>query len=426
MTMSFELINASTTCQEMINDALREHLNVFVIAYFDDILIYFKTTKEHEQHVKIMLRCLKQRRLLFKLEKCEFHKFEIEFLEFVIETREVRMNSNKLKAIKEWSQFTNMKEIQVFLEFVNYNRKFIKNYFKKVIPLINLTTKDKSWSWRPQEQQAFEQLRNVCLQQSILQMFDSKKSIRIEINALNLTIDACLNQKNEGKQHLVTYFSRKLSSIEQNYDIHDKKLLTIIIFLEIWRIYVEGALELTIYTNHKNLLQFIITKQLNQRQVRWLKLLEQYKFKIQYTSRKKNERKNALNWRINHMNSKKVFNHNILKVNNDEILFTNRHEVNETLKIMWNNQEQFLIAHEKLQISKDEIDEYIKKHHDKSLQRHFDVIKTIQFLRQNCQFSNMRQRVETYIKKCLNCRQNKHVTHAKYEEIQYIKSSKSF
>ena len=109
--MSFELINASTICQEMINDALREHLNVFVIAYFDDILMYFKTLIEHERHVRKMLQCLKQRRLLFKLEKCEFHKFEVEFLEFVIEIRKIRMNSIKLKAIKEWSQSINVKEI---------------------------------------------------------------------------------------------------------------------------------------------------------------------------------------------------------------------------------------------------------------------------------------------------------------------------
>ena len=417
LIMSFELINASTICQEMINDALREHLNVFVIAYLDDILIYSKTLKKHEQHVRTMLRCLKQRRLLFKLEKCEFHQFNVEFLEFVIRIKGMCMNSIKLKAIKKWSKSTSVKEVQAFLRFVNYNRKFIKNYFKKVISLINLTIKDKPWNWEIKKRQAFERLRDVCLQQSILQMFNSKKSIRIETNASNLIIDVCLNQEKEDKQHLVTYFSKKFSSTKQNYDIHDKELLAIIISLKIWKIYVEKAFELTIYTNHKNLLQFTIIKQLNRRQVRWSKLLEQYKFKIQYTSKKKNERANALNRRIDHMNSKKIFNHNILKVNNDEILFANRHEINMTLKIMRDDQEQFSIVHEKLQISKDKIDEYIREHHDKSLQNHSSVIKTIQFLRQNCQFSNMRQRVETYIKKCLNCQQNKHVTHAKYEEI---------
>ena len=67
------------------------------------------------------------------------------------------------------------------------------------------------------------------------------------------------------------------------------------------------------------------------------------------------------------MNSKEVFNHNILKVNNDEILFANRHEVNMTLKIMRDDQKQFPIVHEKLQISKDKIDDYIQEHHDEPL-----------------------------------------------------------
>ena len=141
--MSFELINASTTCQEMINDALREHLNVFVIAYFDDILIYFKTLTKHKQHVRTMLQCLEQRRLLLKFKKCEFHQFDVEFFEFVMKIQRIRMNSIKLKTIKNWSQSTNVKKVQAFLGFVNYNRKFIKDYFKKIISLINLTIKDK-------------------------------------------------------------------------------------------------------------------------------------------------------------------------------------------------------------------------------------------------------------------------------------------
>ena len=101
MIMSFELTNASTTCQEMINDALCEHLNVFVIAYLDDILIYFKTLVEHKQHVRIILQCLKERRLLLKFEKCEFYQFDVEFLEFVTRTQRIRMNSIKLKIVKK-------------------------------------------------------------------------------------------------------------------------------------------------------------------------------------------------------------------------------------------------------------------------------------------------------------------------------------
>ena len=111
LIMSFGFINASTIYQEMINDALREHLNVFVVAYLDDILIYFKTLTKHKQHVRTMLQCLGQRQLLLKSKKCEFHRSKIKFLEFVIKTQEVRMNSIKLQAIKDWSQSTNVKEV---------------------------------------------------------------------------------------------------------------------------------------------------------------------------------------------------------------------------------------------------------------------------------------------------------------------------
>jgi hypothetical protein len=101
MIMSFELINASTTCQEMINDALRQYLNIFVIAYLDDIMIYLTTLKKHVQHVFQILKCLNRRDLRLKLEKCEFHRKKVNFLEFVVGRHEIQMNLEKIKAVKE-------------------------------------------------------------------------------------------------------------------------------------------------------------------------------------------------------------------------------------------------------------------------------------------------------------------------------------
>jgi hypothetical protein len=101
MIMSFELINVLTTCQKMINDALRQYLNIFVIEYLNDIMIYLITLKKHVQHVSQVLECLNQRDLRLKSEKCEFHQEEVDFLEFVVERHEIRMNPKKIKAIKE-------------------------------------------------------------------------------------------------------------------------------------------------------------------------------------------------------------------------------------------------------------------------------------------------------------------------------------
>ncbi len=101
MVMSFELTNAPTTCQKMINDALRQYLNIFVIAYLNDIMIYSTTLKKHVQHVSQILKCLNERNLRLKSKKCEFHREKVNFLEFVVERHEIRMNSEKIKAVKE-------------------------------------------------------------------------------------------------------------------------------------------------------------------------------------------------------------------------------------------------------------------------------------------------------------------------------------
>jgi len=177
--------------------------------------------------------------------------------------------------------------------------------------------------------------------------------------------------------HLVTYYFRKLLLAKQNYNIHDKKLLAIIAALEAWRVYIERALELTILIDYKNLLHFITTKELNRRQVRWFKKLRQYKFKILYILEKENDRANALSRRSNHIKTKKSFNHNILKVNNNKSLLINKYKLNAILRILRDKLKKFLIKKRKLQILINKIDECINEHHDESLQEHLKVIKTL-------------------------------------------------
>ena len=99
-------------------------------------------------------------------------------------------------------------------------------------------------------------------------MFDTEKLSRIETDASDLAIGTCLTQEYKGRWHPVAYISRKLSLAEQNYDIYNKELLAIVAALETWRVYAEGSLDIIIFTNYKNLLHFIIIKQLNRRQVR--------------------------------------------------------------------------------------------------------------------------------------------------------------
>ncbi len=91
-----------------------------------------------------ILKYLNKRNLHLKSKKCEFHRKKVDFLEFVVEQHEVRMNLKKLRTIKEWKSSINVKKVQFFLNFINYNKKFIKNYFVNAILLTNFTKKKTS------------------------------------------------------------------------------------------------------------------------------------------------------------------------------------------------------------------------------------------------------------------------------------------
>ena len=121
-----------------------------------------------------------------------------------------------------------------------------------------------------------------------------------------MIIKTCLCQKYNDKWHLVMYFSKKLTSAEQNYEIHDKRLLIIVTVLKTWKIYAKKTSKFIILINHKNFLYFIITKKLNQKQIKWSKKFEQYKFTIRYTSNKNNDRANALNRQQNYKKKNQI------------------------------------------------------------------------------------------------------------------------
>ncbi|KFY32334.1 hypothetical protein V493_00296 [Pseudogymnoascus sp. VKM F-4281 (FW-2241)] len=179
--MPFGLTNAPASFQRLMNDTLHKYLDVFTVVYLDDILVYSKTEEEHVEHVKLVLAKLKARQLLLKLEKCNFHKQEVEFLGHLVGTKGVRMDPKK-------------------------------------------------------------ELKTKFIEAPILATFDLEKKIILETDSSDFAIRACLNQLDEsGKPKPIAYYSRKLSPTELNYDIHDKELIAIVVAFEQWRVYLKGS-----------------------------------------------------------------------------------------------------------------------------------------------------------------------------------------
>ena len=280
--MPFGLTNAPTVFQHMMNDIFREYLDHFVVIYLDDILVFSSNIKEHTRHVRLVLAKLREHGLYAKSEKCEFDRTSVEFLGYVISTQGITMDTRKVKTIQEWVVPTRVRDVQSFLGFANFFRRFIKGFSVIAQPLIALTRKDATFEWTTTAQKAYDLLKQAFTMAPVLLHPDPTKPFQVETDASDFAIGAILSQPDEvGVLHPVAYYSRKFTAPEINYPIYDKELLAIIAAFEEWRPYLAGAQHrIQVITDHKNLIYFSTTRTLNRRQARWSTFLADYDFEI--------------------------------------------------------------------------------------------------------------------------------------------------
>ncbi len=145
--MSFKLINDSTFYQHYMNNVLFDYLHQFCQIYLDDIIIYSKTLKKHKWHVWLVLHRLQETDLQMNIKKCKFHVQKIFFLRLLLFIKELKMNFRKVQAVVEWFTSTNLTQMQFFVDFCNFYRRFIKNFSKTVHFLIQLTQKKMIFEW---------------------------------------------------------------------------------------------------------------------------------------------------------------------------------------------------------------------------------------------------------------------------------------
>ena len=279
--MFFGLCNSPATFQSMMNHIFRDLIDQgVVVVYMDDILIFTRDLEQHRKITEQVLQILQEHDLYLKPEKCEFEVTSIEYLGLVIGHNSVQMDKVKVKGVLEWPTPTKVKEVQAFLGFANFYRRFIKDFSKKARPLTQLTRKDIDWEWGNEAQTAFDEIKNAFISAPILVMPDPSKPMRIETDASDYAWGSVLSQLEEdGLWHPTSYISKSLTEVERNYDVHDKELRAVIGSFEAFRHYVEGAKHtVEVYTDHKNLEYFKKSQKLSRRQARWSEFLQRFDY----------------------------------------------------------------------------------------------------------------------------------------------------
>ena len=214
--MFFGLTNSPATFQAMMNELLRDLINIGKVAVFiDDVIVGTETEEGHDELVVEVIKRLEENDLYVKPEKCKWKIKEVEFLEVVIGPEGIKIKKEKVKGVLEWPTPKCVKDIQKFLGLANYYRRFIKNFATIARPLHDLVKKDKKWEWTEREEKAFIKLKERFTKEPVLAAPDIDKKMRIEVDALDYATGGVLSMEcRDGLWRPVAFLSKSLNETE--------------------------------------------------------------------------------------------------------------------------------------------------------------------------------------------------------------------
>ncbi|GJV78941.1 putative reverse transcriptase domain-containing protein [Tanacetum coccineum] len=236
--------------------------NRYPLLRIDDLFDQIK--KEHEEHLRQILKFLKKEELYAKFSKCEFWISRVQFLGHVIDCRGVHVDPTNIESIKDWASPKTPTEIRQFLGLAGYYRRFIEGFSKIAKTMTKLTQKGVKLYWGDKQEAAFQLLNQKLCSAPILAL-------------------------PEGSEDFIAY----CDASKKNYTTYDLELGAVVFALKIWRHYLYGT-KCTVFTDHKSLQHILDQKELNMRQRRWLELLSDYDCEIRYHPGKANVVADAL------------------------------------------------------------------------------------------------------------------------------------
>jgi ribonuclease HI len=213
---------------------------------------------------------------------------KVTFLGHVLLVEGITVDPSKVESVTKWEQPLNVKNVRSFLGMAGYYRRFIENFSKIAKPMTELLKNNIEFEWTEACEKSLQELKKRLTTASVLTLQDIKDFV-VYCDASKPGLGCVLMQERK----VVAYASRQLKKHEENYTTHDLELAAVVHALKIWRHYLMGN-KCELFTDHKSLKYFFTQTELNMRQRRWLELIKDYDFEINYHPGKANVVADAL------------------------------------------------------------------------------------------------------------------------------------
>ncbi|TPX51269.1 hypothetical protein SeLEV6574_g00360 [Synchytrium endobioticum] len=292
--MPFGLTNAPATFQRLMDVVLSGLKWQSCLVYLDDIVVFSKTFTQHIDDIRRVFDRLKQHRLRLNGSKCHICCKQIIYLGHSITPDGIKADPAKLDAIRKFPIPQTVADLERFLGFSGYYRRFIENYAMIAAPLHDLTKKAIPWSWTLEHQQAFDSLRDKLIADPVLALPDFSRDVKFKLqtDASDIGIGAVLCQEDACKrERVLAYASRKLTALELKWHTQEKEALAIVWACETFRHYLVGD-EFVVESDHSSL-QWLQSATKG-RLARWALRLSEFDYQIRHKAGKKNANADAL------------------------------------------------------------------------------------------------------------------------------------
>ena len=240
-----------------------------------------------------MLERIKAAGPKLKPEKCQLFQKEVDFLGHLVSAEGIKPNPHNIEKVKHWPKPKNATEVRRILGLGNYYRRVVQGYYKLVRPLTDLSRKGADFIWTSTCQHAFDSLKQALIGSDIMAYPRDAGQYILDTDASDGQIAGILSQIQDGRERVISHGSRTLGKAEKNYCITDKELLAIRHFVEYYRQYLLGR-TFVVRSDHQALVWLFKLKEPKGRIARWIELLSEYDFSIEYRSGNKHANADTL------------------------------------------------------------------------------------------------------------------------------------
>lgn len=283
--LPFGVASAPAIFQREMDNLFRGMRHVAV--YLDDILVTGTDDGDHLQNLHNVLARLQDAGLKLKLEKCVFLAPSVEYLGHVISQAGLSPAPRKVDAVLKAPKPHNKKELQSYLGLINFYRSFLPNLSAHLQPLHLLLRDGQQWTWKKEQEVAFQRSKELITKAPVLVHFDPDKPVVLTVDASPYGVGAVLAHRDkDGQERPVSFASRRLLAAEQRYSQLDKEGLALMFGVERFHQYLWGR-EFEAITDHKPLLGLLgpdkaVPVQASPRVVRWALRLAAYNYRLVY------------------------------------------------------------------------------------------------------------------------------------------------